>query len=260
MVFKTEIADVNAFKEMMKALLVVNKEATITFEEWGLTCEVMDTSHVMEILWRLDKSMLNHYEFGVGDTKATFDLEQLMKFIDGFGKDDSLSLELNEETNKLQIKGRVSTEGKGGKAGRLKSFSIPLLDLVEDEVPQPKIFFKSKVRMLTQDLVEALKDAYLVDPTFTILIEDTGITVSAAGDMGSATNIWEKGADALIDLKIEESSKTSFILDKVQPVVAQGRRCSDVVTIELTTDMPMKLDFETDKGKLEYYIAPTIGG
>jgi proliferating cell nuclear antigen len=243
MVFKTEIADVNAFKEMMKALLVVNKEATITFEEWGLTCEVMDTSHVMEILWRLDKSMLNHYEFGVGDTKATFDLEQLMKFIDGFGKDDSLSLELNEETNKLQIKGRVSTEGKGGKAGRLKSFSIPLLDLVEDEVPQPKIFFKSKVRMLTQDLVEALKDAYLVDPTFTILIEDTGITVSAAGDM-----------------KIEESSKTSFILDKVQPVVAQGRRCSDVVTIELTTDMPMKLDFETDKGKLEYYIAPTIGG
>jgi len=34
---------------------------------------------------------------------------------------------------------------------------------------------------------------------------------------------------------------------------------SDVATLELITEMPIKMNFELPQGKLVYYIAPCIG-
>jgi proliferating cell nuclear antigen PCNA len=255
MVFKTEILDINAFKEMVRALQVVNEESTVAFGEEGLSSEVMDNDHTVEFLWKLNKHVMNRYDYGDGDTKITINWTQLLKFIDGFNKDDTLLLELDESANRLLIKGRVSTEGK---TGRLKSFSMPLLDPVEDEVPTPKIFFKAKVRMLSHDIVEAMKDAELVGELASFKIEETGISVDASGDMGSASNVWEKGADSLLDLKLEETSRASFMIAKLKLIAMQGAKCSDAMSLELSSDMPMKMVFDTKHGELIYYLAPVM--
>jgi len=34
---------------------------------------------------------------------------------------------------------------------------------------------------------------------------------------------------------------------------------SEVATLELSTDMPIKMDFELPQGRLIYYLAPCIG-
>ena len=259
MVFSAEILDINAFKDMMRALQVVNKEPTITFAEEGLTSEAMDDSHVQMVNWRLDtKGFLNHYEYGEGDTKITLDLEQFMKFIDGFNKSDTLKLELDEDKNVMLVKGKVNEESGKPKSGRAKSFSIPLLDLELDETPKPKIFFKSQAKLIAKGLTEALKDAMLVGETVTVKLEPEELTISAVGDMGSAYNVWENHSDDLISLKVEESSQSTFILDKVMNLALFGAKCGDVVVIELSSDMPMHLDYESPYGQLEYYVAPVI--
>ena len=67
------------------------------------------------------------------------------------------------------------------------------------------------------------------------------------------------GSDDLLELSVEESSKATFTLSYLQDIANAAGANSEVCVLELSTDMPVKLDFELLQGKLVYYLAPCIG-
>jgi DNA polymerase III sliding clamp (beta) subunit (PCNA family) len=136
---------------------------------------------------------------------------------------------------------------------------MPILEPIDEEVPQPKIFFKAKARILTNSLRMAIKDADLVSEHVKVSVEGEALKVSAVGDMGSAFSEWEKGSDDLLELKSEEDSSATFTLSYLDEIVNAAGNSSEVATVELSTDMPIKMDFELPKGRLVYYLAPCIG-
>ena len=92
-------------------------------------------------------------------------------------------------------------------------------------------------------------------------IEMTGdmLKMSAGGDMGSAFSEWERGADELLELRVEEDSGATFTLSYLKDIVDAAVVSSEAATLELTTDMPLKMGFELPQGRLVYYLAPCIG-
>jgi len=83
--------------------------------------------------------------------------------------------------------------------------------------------------------------------------------ISATGDMGSALSEWRRDSDELLDLKVEEASSATFTLSYLNDIVGAVSASSEVATLELSTDMPIKMDFELPQGRLIYYLAPCIG-
>jgi len=136
---------------------------------------------------------------------------------------------------------------------------MPILEPIDEEVPQPKIFFKAKARIITDSLRNSIRDANLVSEHVKVAVEGEILKISATGDMGSAHSEWEKGSDDLIELKSEEDSSATFTLSYLNEITNAAGSSSEVATIELSTDMPIKMDFELPKGKLVYYLAPCIG-
>ncbi len=63
----------------------------------------------------------------------------------------------------------------------------------------------------------------------------------------------------MLELKVEEDSGASFTLSYLRDMVNVARVSSEVVTLELNTDMPVRMDFELPQGKLVYDLAPCIG-
>jgi DNA polymerase III sliding clamp (beta) subunit (PCNA family) len=94
-----------------------------------------------------------------------------------------------------------------------------------------------------------------------VKVEVTGdvFKVSATGDMGSALSEWERDSDELLELKVEEDVSATFTLSYLQDIVNAVTASSEVATLELSTDMPIKMDFELPQGRLIYYLAPCIG-
>ena len=83
--------------------------------------------------------------------------------------------------------------------------------------------------------------------------------ISATGDMGEALSEWQKESDELLELKTDEESKATYTLSYLQDIVNAVAASSEVATIELLTDMPIKMNFELTQGQLIYYLAPLIG-
>jgi proliferating cell nuclear antigen len=90
-------------------------------------------------------------------------------------------------------------------------------------------------------------------------IDKEKMVMRAAGDIMGATIEMKKGSDALLDLEAKEASKATFSLSYLSDIVKAAAATSEVATIEFSSDMPIRLDFQQpEEGKLTFYLAPRI--
>jgi len=104
-----------------------------------------------------------------------------------------------------------------------------------------------------------MRDASLVSEHVKLEVSGDAFKISATGDMGSALSEWRRDSDELLELKAEEESNANFTLSYLNDIVNAVQASSEVATLELSTDMPIKMDFELPQGRLIYYLAPMIG-
>jgi len=85
------------------------------------------------------------------------------------------------------------------------------------------------------------------------------MVMNAAGDIMGATIEFKAGDDVLLEMSAKEASKATFSLSYLSEIVKAAVPTSEIVVIEFSTDMPIKLDFQQEKeGKLKFYLAPRI--
>ncbi|MCK4265965.1 MAG: hypothetical protein KAX31_01710, partial [Thermoplasmata archaeon] len=192
------------FRDWIDMLKTVNEEMTLHVDEEGIQTMSMDPSHVAMIEASIKAELFDKFKKPEGKHLITLSLSEFSKFLDRVDKDESAKISYQEDKAKLFIHTK--------KGGRRRRFSLPVLEPLEDEVPKPKIFFKSEARILTQSVVTAIKDASLVSEHIAILFTKDMLKISATGDMGSAVNEFDKGSDEFLELKAEEDASATFTL------------------------------------------------
>jgi len=248
-VFKLKVSDAKLLRDMAAAISILVDEATFKIEADGLKLRAMDPSRVAMIDFEWPKTIFQEF---VADqpTKICLNISELLKLLKRAGKDEAVELSLDDKTGRLLI---VIT----GKYAR--NFTMPTLEASEEEVPTPKISFNVKAKTTTSGLSQAIEDAQLVSDHVKIEAEPEKITLSASGDLMGATITLQKGNDALLDLEIKENAKATFSLSYLSEIIKAASATSDIATLEFSTDMPIKIDFQQAKeGKLTFFLAPRI--
>jgi proliferating cell nuclear antigen len=248
--FEVEVSRIDPFRYLIKALSVIVDEGTFLMNEAQIKLLAMDPSHVAMVDFELPNEFFDNYKCE-GEPRLSINIKEFLRFLDRVNRDEMVRVTLEEEKARLVI----NTQ-RGGYSRR---FEMPILEPLDEEVPQPKIFFKAKVRMLTQSLRNAIRDANLVSEHVKIEVQDDLFRVRAEGDMGSANSVWEKNSDDILEIDFEEDSSATFTLSYIQDIVNAAGSVGEVANLELSTDMPIKMDFEINKGRLIYYLAPCIG-
>lgn len=251
--FEVEVSRIDPFRSLVKALSVIVEEGTFTMNEAQLKLLAMDPSHVAMVDFELPGSFFESYKCE-GDPKLSINIKEFLRFLDRVDRDEHVKILLNEDKARLVIRCK--------RGGHSRRFEMPILEPLDEEVPHPKIFFKAKARLVTNALRMAIKDADLVSEHVKVEIMDNLLKINADGDMGSAYSEWQKDSDDLLDLIIEDNSSATFTLSYLQDIANAAGANSEVATIELSTDMPIKMEFELTNapdGKLIYYLAPCIG-
>ena len=248
--FEVELSRIDPFRNLVKALSVIVEEGTFNLDEAQMKLLAMDPSHVAMVDFELPNEFFDKYKCD-GESRLTLNIGEFLKFIDRVDRDEQVTIKLDEENARLIIRCK--------RGGHTRRFIMPILEPLDEEVPQPKIFFKASSRILTHSLRRAIRDASLVSEHVKMEATGENFKISATGDMGSAQSDWEKGSDELLELKAEEDSSATFTLSYLQDIVNAVAASSEVATLELSTDMPIKMDFELPQGRLIYYLAPCIG-
>ena len=247
--FNVKMTDAKFLKDMIGAISILIDEATFNLTPEGIKLRAMDPSRVAMVDFEWPKTVFD--EYNCSETlKMCVNISEMLKLLKRTGKDESVELALDEKTGRLKI----TIKGK-----YTRTFNMPTLEAMEEEVPTPKVSFNIKAKATTEGLREAIEDASLVSDHVRIEADKEKIVMNARGDLMGATIELKKGSDALLDLEAKEPSKATFSLSYLSEIVKAAVTTSDVASLEFSTDMPVKLDFKQPKeGKLTFYLAPRI--
>ncbi len=247
--FKLRMSDAKLLRDMATAISILVDEATFKLDLESLKLRAMDPSRVAMIDFEWSKTIFDEYTC-TEPTKMCINISELLKLVKRTSRDEVVELSLDEKTGRLQVKitGRYT-----------RNFTMPTLEAVEEEVPTPKITFNVKAKATTEGLRQAIEDAQLVSDHVRFEADSEKLVLNAAGDLMGATIELQKGSDALLDLEAKEPSKATFSLSYLLEIIKAASATSEIATIEFSSDMPVRLDFQqTKEGKLTYYLAPRI--
>ena len=248
--FKLKVTDAKLLRDMATAISILVDEATFKIEPEGLKLRAMDPSRVAMIDFEWPKTIFQEYVSTEQPSKICINISELLKLLKRAGRDEAVELVLDDKTGRLQ----VTITGKYS-----RNFTMPTLEASEEEVPTPKITFNVKAKTTTQGLSQAIEDAQLVSDHVRIEAEPEKLTLSASGDLMGATITLQKGSDALLDLEVKENAKATYSLSYLSEIIKAASATSDIATLEFSTDMPVKIDFQqTKEGKLTFFLAPRI--
>jgi len=247
--FKLKMSDAKLLRDMATAISILVDEATFKIDPENLKLRAMDPSRVAMVDFEWPKTIFDEY-ICTEPTKMCINITELLKLIRRAGKDEVVELSLDEKTRRLQVK----ITGK-----YTRNFTMPTLEAAEEEVPTPKITFNVRAKATTEGLRQAIEDAQLVSDHVRIEADPEKLIFNASGDLMGATIELQKGSDALLDLEAKEPSKATFSLSYLLEIIKAASSTSEIATLEFSSDMPIKLDFQqTKEGKLMFYLAPRI--
>jgi proliferating cell nuclear antigen len=247
--FKAKISDAKLLRDMMTAISTLVDEATFNVTPEGIKLRAMDPSRVAMVDFEWPKTVFEEYSADV-PAKMCINITELLKLLRRTSKDETVELALDEKTGRLNV-------GIKGKYER--TFNMPTLEATEEEVPTPKITFNVRAKATTDGLNQAIQDVQLVSDHVRIEMDNEKMTMRATGDLMGATVELKKGSDALLDLEAKEPSKATFSLSYLSEIIKTAAATSDIATLEFSTDMPIRIDFQQPKeGKLTFYLAPRI--
>jgi len=242
--------NLESFKGVMnlvKAVLVGDTKMQLS--EDGIRILGMDPSHVAMIDAKIKLGLFD--TFTPGDEDVIINITEFTRFLDRAEKKERVTLSVDSKASKLIITGE--------KSGWKRRFGIPLLEEYESEVPEPKIKFDASVKMLTPAFDKALKDAELVSEHVNLEIREGLTTLKATGDVGEASNLWEKDSEDILEIKAEAKANATYTLSYLRDMTTALKAFSDTIRMEMSTDMPMRIEGYADSIEVTLFLAPMIG-
>jgi len=247
--FRAKINDAKLLRDTITAISTLVDEATFDITPDAIKLRAMDPSRVAMIDFEMPKTTFDEYTCDT-PTKMCINITEILKLLRRTAKDESVELALDEKTGRLNltIKGKYE-----------RTFNMPTLEAAQEEVPTPKVTFNVRAKATTEGLHQAIEDVSLVSDHVKIEMDNEKMTMRATGDLMGATVELKKGSDALLDLEAKEPCKATFSLNYLLEIIKTAAATSDVATLEFSTDMPIRIDFQQPKeGKLTFYLAPRI--
>lgn len=245
--FKFTVDNSADFTAKIVAANVLVEEATFKLDTEGLTLKMMDPSRVCMINLEIPKETFVEYSC-INPVKLALNLTNLLSLLKRAGKNDKITFEQADD-------GKLSLQIDGDFPRR---FTLPTLEPDETDVPTPLISFTAKASFAAGTLSQTIEDAQIVSDHFQIRADNEKIVFDASGDLMNAKITMLKDNPALLCLTVQAPCKSTYSLSYLSEIVKACASFADTVNMELSTDLPVKLDFIMQFGKAEFFLAPRI--
>jgi len=246
-VFRAELEDVSLIQDSMKTVSDLISEGIFQLEDDGVKLVAADPAMVALVNFKLEKDVFEDYQLDE-ETKIGLNLENLYSILRRANSDDKIILEVKDDS-----KFYITIEN-----GSTREFSLPILNLSEDDIPSTEdLEYSMSAELETAVLESAVKDALVVGDSVVISADSEGIYIEAEGDQSNVDFTIDKDAAGVLEFSGGEA-RSMFSLDYLNNMIG-AKKLSDNVTIKLGDDFPMRLNFEVpEKARLSFVLAPRI--
>jgi proliferating cell nuclear antigen len=243
---KLVVQEAPALKSAIDSIVSLVEEGQFEVKEDGLHLRAMDPSQISMVSFMMPKSAFVEYNVPE-ERKIGIDINQLSNVLARGKRGEKVELSLED--------GRLVVKFFAEKKKRM--FKIPLIEIGEGLSREPKIEYMSHVKVSAEAFKETLKDAKLVSSHVKLLLDKNTFLIEVRGENGDVKEEFESGSSEVSEIKTDKGARATFPLQYLEDMV-KATSASSVVTVNLETDKPMKLQYEIEGAHVTYYLAPRI--
>jgi proliferating cell nuclear antigen len=242
------LPDAMQVKNLLKTLNVLVDEATFRLTPQGLSLKAMDPSRVAMIDLVIPRENCEEHSCPE-EMKFCFSLERyLNKTLKNITKNDAIRLDIQT--------GIVDKMNTRLTSKLTRNFSMPLLEVSDEEVPTPKINFNYSARLVLENVNTLFKD--LEDHVQIVGTQD-GLTFQQKGDIEDFTTTLEKGDETVLNIEAKEESKATYSVSYLKEALKALNLLTGIIEVSYSTDMPVRISAELEHlGTVSIYLAPRI--
>ena len=250
---KLILAEPSYLKDSIAIISDLVTEVNFKITKDNLELVAMDPANVAMVIFRLLSSAFVEYNIKK-DVNLAISLDQLKQILRRVKPTDTITLELDEENNKL----RIILRGSGLKGDSNRVFNLSLLNLEEQKQKIPELDFQNKIETSSSILDEAIEDVGVVADSVSLMLDPKRFTIHSEGTTSNAKVEIPKDSQTNIEMSSEEKVKAKYSLDYLKKMI-KGSKLADNVTIQFNEDYPLKLDYLVkDRLNLQFILAPRV--
>lgn len=245
--FKATLAESHLLTDSIATIGELIDEGIFKIAKDGISLVAADRALVAVVDFKISSSAFEKYELEK-EMHIGLNVTNLLSIMKRAAADDKLSLNLGE--SKLEIVLENSSR---------RRFSVPLLDLGQEEVPPiDQLEFKAVAEIKPEVIQYGIADADIVSDSVLFEASENKFGMKAEGDISSAQLELEKGNSSLISLKSDKEIAARYPLDYLKKMI-KAAKLADSVTLQWGQDYPMKMSFKSgDKVHLSFVVAPRV--
>ncbi len=243
---KLVLAEPKYLKDSISIISELVNDVQIKIDSDKIEIVAMDPANVAMVIFRLLSSAFVEYSIE-GEKTIAVSLDSLKNVLRRAKPSDTVSLELDEEKNRLKVE-------LSGASNRI--FNLGLIDIEEKEQKIPELNFPMSVEMNTLVFDEAIEDMDVISDSVSLLTEKDRFMIHAAGNVNDGKVIIGQD-DASIILE-GEAVKAKYSIEYMKKII-KGSKLSDRVKLQFNKDYPLRVEYNVkDKLQLVTILAPRV--
>ena len=242
---KVTLTDASAFKNSMNIISNLVTEVQMNFSNEALEIVAMDPANAAMVVFRMFSTAFAEYEVSENEVVA-INLSMLKQVLRRLKGGEILSLQSDNGRLKVTLKGNTT-----------RSFSLPIIDIEENETKVPDLSFPVSIAMPSSILNDAVEDVDVVGDSVTFIAEPHKFIMYSEGDLSNAEIVIEEKDDVKIIVEGSETKVRSKYSVEYLKKMIEGSKLSERVIIHFNKDYPLKLDYNVvDVLSMSFILAP----
>jgi len=243
------------FRYVFTALANLLQETNFVIDTEGIKMKSIDPSKVSLIILNIPGSSLEEYSV-TKELKVGISFDLVKKILKRIGARDKVELGVDMGKNKFFI--TIYTK-KGKEGGFYRRFGIPIINIAEEEVPEPKLEYPVRVRMDMDAFLDIISAAGEISDSVKFVVDEGKFSIIAEGEGGKALETTYTSSDEVFyEYSVQGSHNSTYAIELLLDFVRPMKQVSDTVTIEFDNNKPLKLTMDFAIGSLQFYLAPRV--
>ncbi|KAF9162627.1 proliferating cell nuclear antigen [Actinomortierella ambigua] len=243
-------------KKILEAVKELITDANFDCSDNGIALQAMDNSHVALVAMLLRQEGFEPYR--CDRTLALgVNLVSLSKVLRSAGNEDIVTLKADSSNDTLSL----TFENPDN--DRISEYELKLMDIDSEHLGIPDTTYDAVVSMSSAEFARICRDLQVLSDSVQIDVTKEGIKFAAKGELGNgavtlkqAANVDKEDESTVIELN--RNCSLNFSL-KYLNNFTKATPLSSRVTLSMSSEVPLLVEYKMETGYIRYYLAPKIG-
>ncbi|KAJ5654592.1 hypothetical protein N7490_001595 [Penicillium lividum] len=253
---EARLEQASLLKRVVDAIKDLVQDCNFDCNDSGIALQAMDNSHVALVSMLLRAEGFSPYRCD-RNIALGINLTSLTKVLRAAQNEDILTLKAEDSPDAVNLMFESS------ETDRLSEYDIKLMDIDQEHLAIPETEYAASVTMPSAEFQRICRDLNALSESVVIEASKEGVKFSCSGDIGNGsvtirqhTSVDKPELNTTISLS--EPVALTFSL-KYLVNFCKASNLSTSVTLNLSQEVPLLVEYGLGSGHLRFYLAPKIG-